>query len=289
VTRTVLLVGPGWLGAPTAAALAAGGARVYTLHRSAGAAPAGCVGLTGLLETAAMDSALLGALPSMIDELIITVAPSRVRGDDYTLYPAAAKGAAALAERLGVRSLVWVSSTGVYDRQDGAEVNEQTSIVPRDARVRALLDAEHRVSAAASQTPTPRSIRILRAAGLYGPGRDPAARFASGGTPPDTWCNFSWRDDVRDAIMHLLETTPRSPVEIFNCADGHPVRARDITRALSGLEPPTAPPAFTGITGSVRVGRSSQRVRVDALRATGWSPAMPTVFDGLRALGHTIA
>jgi nucleoside-diphosphate-sugar epimerase len=289
MSRTVLLVGPGWLGGATAEALATAGAHVYTLHRSAGAAPRGCTGLTGRIETAASDSAVLGVLPSVVDDIIVTVAPSRAHGDDYALYPTAAAGAVALAARLRVRSLLWVSSTGIYDRQDGSEVDERTPIIPRDARVRALFAAEQRIASAATDTPSPRVVRIIRAAGLYGPGRDPAARFASGGTAPEIWCNFSWRDDVLDALLHLLETAPKAPVETFNCADGSPVQAREITRALTGIEPPATVPAAAGISGVVRAGRSNQRVRVDALRATGWSPAMPTVFDGLRALGHTIA
>jgi nucleoside-diphosphate-sugar epimerase len=130
-------------------------------------------------------------------------------------------------------------------------------------------------------------VRIVRAAGLYGPGRDPAARFAAGATAADIWCNFSWRDDVRDAIAHLLDTPPAQTVERFNCADGTPVLAGDITMALTGRAP--APVDASPLDGKVRAGRSSQRVQVDALRATGWTPSMPTVFDGLRALGHAIA
>jgi nucleoside-diphosphate-sugar epimerase len=293
--RTILLVGPGWLGAPTASALAATGAEVITMHRSAGAAPAGCRGVTGRLENAAQDSVLLSALPRVVDDLVVTVAPSRTRGDSYDLYPAAAAGAVALASRLGVRSILWVSSTGVYDRQDGSEVSERTPIRPHDARVQALFDAEQCIlgwSSAGSATDgiatAPRVARVLRAAGLYGPGRDPANRFIAGTTPPDIWCNFSWRDDVRDAMLHLLVTPPATSAEVFNCADGHPVQAREITRALTG-DVPEAATVSRGITGAVRSGRSNQRVRVDALLATGWSPAMPTVFDGLRALGHTIA
>jgi len=38
----------------------------------------------------------------------------------------------------------------------------------------------------------------------------------------------------------------------------------------------------------VRSGRSNQRVNIDALLATGWRPAAPTVYDGLRLLGHQV-
>lgn len=285
MTRSILLVGPGWLGGPTAALLASQGAHVFTLQRSEAPPPAGCTAVTGHLETAATDNAVLSVLPRTIDHLVACVSPSRARGDDYGLYPAAAEGAAALADVLGCRSILWVSSTGVYDKQDGSVVTEQTPLRPADVRVQALADAEMYVARAANPR-VPRITRILRVAGLYGPGRDPAARFASGATPPEIWCNFAWRDDVRDAIAHLLATPPEAAVEIFNCADGHPVQAGEITRALTGRAPE---PSAVAPGGPVRAGRSNQRIMVDALKATGWTPSMPTVFDGLRALGHRIA
>jgi nucleoside-diphosphate-sugar epimerase len=286
MSRSVLLVGPGWLGGPTAALLASQGARVYTLQRSEAPAPAGCTAVTGHLETAADDHGVLSALPPTVDQLVVCVSPSRARGDDYGLYPAAAEGAAALADVLGCRSIVWVSSTGIYDRQDGSEVTEQSPLRPSDVRVQALADAEMYIARAANPR-VPRIVRILRVAGLYGPGRDPGPRFMSGATPPEIWCNFAWRDDVRDAIAHLLATPPEAAVETFNCADGHPVQAGEITRALTGQAPEAHAPPAPG--GPVRAGRSNQRILVDALKATGWSPSMPTVFDGLRALGHRIA
>lgn len=288
MTRTVLVVGPGWVGGPTATLLAAQGAEVFTLQRTKSPPLPGCRPVTGHLETAVRDPDLLGTLPRVVDHLVVCVAPSRARGDDYGLYPAAAEGAAALAETLRCRSVVWLSSTGVYDRHDGTVVHEQTPLRPADARVQALVDAEQHVARAADSG-TPRAVRILRVAGLYGPGRDPAPRFLTSAPPPDVWCNFAWRDDVRDAIAHLLATPPEAPVEVFNCADGHPVQAGEIVRALTGQVPDPAPAAATPAGAPVRAGRSNQRVSVDALRATGWTPTMPTVFDGLRALGHRIA
>jgi nucleoside-diphosphate-sugar epimerase len=290
MSRSILLVGPGWLGGPTAALLASQGNRVFTLQRSEAEPPAGCTAVTGHLETAAHDTAVLSALSRTVDHLVVCVSPSRARGDDYGLYPAAAEGATALADVLGCRSIVWVSSTGIYDRQDGSIVTEQTPLRPTDARVQALADAEMYIARAANPR-VPRIARIVRAAGLYGPGRDPAARFMSGATPADIWCNFAWRDDVRDAIAHLLATPPEAAVEIFNCADGNPVQAGEIYRALTGRAPDAATPTDRAAQpgAPVRAGRSNQRIVVDALKATGWSPSMPTVFDGLRALGHRIA
>lgn len=281
----VLLVGPGWLGAPAVEALAASGRyrRVWSVSRSARPAPAGGEALTGDITHGPNDPDLTARLTHPVAAIVVCVAPSGSRGDGYALYPAAARGVAALATALDVPRVVYISSTGVYDRQDGSAVDERTLIAPANDRVHALFDAELTVLATATST---RSAVVLRAAGLYGPGRDPAARFAAGATAPDIWCNFSWRDDVIGAIGHVLALPPTGHGTIYNCTDNHPVQAGDITEALTGVRQPTSPPAAAG--GAVRAGRSNQRISSAALIASGWTPSVPTVFDGLRRLGHPL-
>lgn len=294
---TVLLVGPGWLGQATAVRLAALGATVATLQRSATTSiGADIVALTGDIadaargpeRLAALQDIVRSAIQSPIDHLVVCIAPSRARGDDYGIYPEAAAGAAALARALGIRSVLYVSSTGVYDRHDGSVVTEQSTIEPHDARVQALYDAEQRIATVAREPDT--TVRIVRAAGLYGPQRDPAARLtAPAFAASDVWCNFSWRDDVVSAIAHLLQHDRTPGVHVFNCADGTPLRASSIASTLTG-RPVDASAADAPLDGAapVRSGRSNQRINVDALLATGWRPVAPTVYDGLRLLGHQV-
>ncbi|MDQ8160199.1 MAG: NAD-dependent epimerase/dehydratase family protein [Gemmatimonadota bacterium] len=296
---TILVVGPGWLGRPLAEQLAAAGHAVFTLQRSAptqGAPHAGITALTGDIATATEGhalAALRAILPAHIDHLVVCVAPSRARGDDYAIYPQAAAGAAALAHAMGIRSVLYVSSTGVYDRHDGSEVTEQSLITPHDARVQALYDAEQHIATVAHHADA--TVHIVRAAGLYGPQRDPAARladpafadpaFAAG----DVWCNFSWRDDVTSAITHLLQHDRAPGVRVFNCADGTPLRSSAIAATLSGRASHTTEQRAPVDPGApVRSGRSNQRINIDALLATGWRPVAPTVYDGLRLLGHQV-
>ena len=293
----VLVVGPGWLGQPVAAHLAALGGTVATLQRSARPSLSpDIVALTGDIAdatrgpapSASLHALVRSAFTGPIDHLIVCIAPSRARGDDYGLYPHAAAGAVALAQALHIRSILYVSSTGVYDRQDGSEVTEQSAITPRDARVQALYDAEQLIATLARDPHA--TAHILRAAGLYGPQRDPAARladpaFAAG----DVWCNFSWRDDVISAIVHLLQHDRAPGVRVFNCADGTPLRSSAIAAAVTGRAI-AAPVARDPIDrdAPVRSGRSNQRINVDALLATGWRQVAPTVYDGLRLLGHQV-
>lgn len=280
----LLLVGPGWLGAPAAEQLAQSGryGRVLVASRSGRAAPAGCVALPADITRGDADAAIANALTAPLAAIVVCVAPSRARGDSYAIYPAAARGVAELANTLDARAVVYVSSTGVYDRQDGSAVDERSLIAPTSDRVRALFDAELTVLAAATRD---RHAVVLRAAGLYGPGRDPGPRFAAGATAPDTWCNFSWRDDVIAAIDHVLAAAPTGHGVIYNCTDNHPVQAGDITFALTNTRPILATPE---VDRGVRAGRSNQRISSAALVASGWQPQVPTVFEGLRRLGHQL-
>ncbi len=301
VIGSVLVVGPGWLGAPLARQLAERGANVFTLQRSAatnfesrGAPDAARItAISGDLGSVAMDASALATLrsqlPAQIDHLIVCIAPSRARGDDYGIYPRAARGATALASAMGTRHLLYVSSTGVYDRHDGSVVTEESIIEPGDARVQALYDAEQAISAAGDDGIA--AVHIVRAAGLYGPQRDPAARLADPAfASANVWCNFSWRDDVIAAITHLSVHDLTPGVRTFNCADGTPLRSNDITATVTGrpVATTTLQSAESNRNAPVRSGRSNQRISVDALLATGWRPVVPTVYDGLRLLGHTI-
>jgi len=299
----IVLVGPGWLGAPLAATLAASqasslvarhprqpataeaGGRVWTVRRTPGPAPAGCHGLVGDLAEPAGGHALQEALRAQgverVAQVIVAVAPSRARGDDYGIYPAVAGGARLLATALGARQLLWISSTGVYGEQDGRVVPESMPHpTNRDPRVEALLLAESRILEAAADGVGP---IVLRPAGLYGPGRDPAPRFRSAVGALDRWCNFSWRDDVIAAVQHLLDHPPAGPAT-FNCTDDTPVEAWRIVQALTGAKPL---PGSSG-DGETAGGRSNQRVSSAALKATGWQPTVPSIFDGLERLGHAL-
>jgi nucleoside-diphosphate-sugar epimerase len=310
----VLVVGAGWLGSAIATAWQGGGTPVSTFSRSVPAhatrhvAADGIRSLRGDIAEASSErglESLVAATPGGIEHVVLCVAPSKERGDSYgSLYPAAARGAVRLADALGARSLLYTSSTGVYGVTDGAVVREDTLIVPRDARQRALLDAEEAILGDAAATSFRRI--VVRVAGLYGPGRDPARRFLADDDAgaAGRWTNLAWRDDVVGAVLHLqTQRNGTASLGLFNCADGHPVLAADIRRALRG--PADAPPTPDSATeagalpprdaarlspasDAIATVRSNQRVSVERLLATGWTPAVPTVYDGLVKLGHVV-
>jgi len=280
-----MVAGPGWLGSAAAERWAQQGHQVWTLRRSAGPAPAGCTGLVGNLAEARPSA----DWPTRIDHLVAAVPPSSAT-DGGQPYAAAAAGAARLASALGARSLTWISSTGVYDRQDGPVVDESTPIdAAASHRVRTLWEAEQ---ALMSHDDAALAVTILRASGLYGPGRDPARRYTPALPDPDRWTNFAWRDDVIAAIEQVGFAAVAGTRRCFNCSDGHSMRAGDIVRALHGVWPePSAQDTASAHNMPVSSGPpriSNQRVSAAALLAEGWTPSMPTVLHGLKALGHTL-
>ena len=99
----ILLVGPGWLGAPAAEFLArsrAGRGKVIAVSRSHRPAPAGCESLQADITRGADDPAF-AVLSAPLQAIVVCVAPSTARGDSYAVYPAAARGTASLAAAFG--------------------------------------------------------------------------------------------------------------------------------------------------------------------------------------------
>lgn len=297
VPSRVLVLGAGWLGAPLADAYAADGAQVTTVRRSPHAPPAGGRAVPFDLHTLTAPDA--PAIPDTLRDhavVLAMVAPDRARGDDHgRTYPSAAAAAVRIALETGARALCWVSSTGVYGYDDGREVTEDTPRSADSPSQRALCDAEDLILDAARDT---LRVGVLRASGLYGPGRDPAARYrdtAALAPRAAHWVNLAWRDDVIAAIRcwttHAL--SPVAPPRILNVSDSTPLTVAECARLVARADGrafvmPAAIPAAsaTGGTGAAPM-RSNQRIRVDALRALGWTPTVPSLHAGLLRLGYT--
>ncbi len=294
----MLVIGNGWLGSALADVVRRAGGEAWGMRRTEPAAGSPGSGDTIVGDVTSWDALstndtvtpLPAAMPARVDVVVLCVSPSRQRGDTHeSTYPASARGAVRLAAALGARVLLHVSSTGVYARDDGTIVTETTPVARGDTRQRALADAEDAIWHA--EAPRAFGRVVLRVAGLYGPARDPAGRFADVTSLDDEgayYTNFAWRDDVVSAIRHLT-SSPRhdAGTHCYNCADGVPVLAHEIVRALSHAPDDALPPSPANTARTQRT-RSNQRVSVDALLGTGWSPAVPDVYRGLELLGHSV-
>ncbi len=106
------------------------------------------------------------------DALLVSVQPGQT-GD-----PVLARFAAILAAAPALRTVVYLSTVGVFGDHGGAWIDERTTPVPESERGRARLAAERDWLALGARSG--KSVQVLRLAGIYGPGRNALADLAAG-------------------------------------------------------------------------------------------------------------
>ncbi|MCR4411874.1 MAG: SDR family oxidoreductase [Thermoguttaceae bacterium] len=177
--------------------------------------------------------------------------------------------------------IVYLSSTAVYGRADGAWVDEDSPCRPDRQSGRIVLAAEEVLRRHALSDRTV----ILRLAGLYGPGRLPKMADVLAGkplvVPASAYVNLIYVDDAVSAVLaaESRATAPRT----YNVADGHPVARREFYRALATrlgrpaveFAEPTAEQAAEVRGGDKRV--SNRRMREEL----GIALICPTYREGL--------
>jgi nucleoside-diphosphate-sugar epimerase len=222
---TWVVLGAGYTGGALASRLVTEGQRVIVTRRSSEKAAAVALPLGDRATGIAMDLADPASLVFPLDSIVVCLAAP---GPD----PAGEIGALVHAAR-GCERLVYVSSTAVYAPGGGAWVDESWPIAPITASGRARVAAEAALPADAI---------MLRAAGIYGPGRGLVERIR-GGTyriVGDGRAHVSriHVDDLVDAIIRAGATTFAGPV---NVADDDPApigEVADTVAAHFGLPPP---------------------------------------------------
>ncbi len=144
-------------------------------------------------------------------------------------------------EGAGIRRFVYLGSTAVYGSTDADWVDEETPVRPDSPRARARHAAEEALRAAHRERGFP-SI-IVRAPGIYGPGRTLADRIRRGAyRVPGDGSNFMNRIHVEDLAAGLLAAAERGQEgATYVVSDDCPERARvvaDFCAALVGAPPP---------------------------------------------------
>ncbi len=270
----IVVLGAGYVGNAFARAAAADARNtVWAVRRTATQSADGVTWLRGDIASGVVEH-----LPSRLDAVVLTVAPSRGADAYDATYPPSAAAAVAVARASGARCFLYTSSTGVYGGHDGAWVTETTERLAVGGANAALIAAEDIILASELAAPT-----VLRVAGIYGPGRDPRARMRKAEALPqrgEYWTNLAHRDDIVSAMLHVL-ALPAAP-RVLNVSDGSPRRAADVARWLAELE--GTDPATLSFSNDAARSRNDQRVSNAALVATGWVPAYPSFREGF-ALG----
>jgi nucleoside-diphosphate-sugar epimerase len=196
-----------------------------------------------------------------------------------------------LAHAQRLRSIVYLSTIGVYGDHSGAWVDEATPPQPGAARSRERLAAEQAWLDFGARRGI--AVAILRLAGIYGPGQNALVQIARGTArrivKPGQVFNRIHVGDIAQAIDAAFA---RRAFGIFNVADDEPTPPADpivFAAQLMGVEaPPEIPfeqaaPSMSPM--ALSFWQECRRARNDKLkRELGVSLRYPTYREGLRAL-----
>jgi nucleoside-diphosphate-sugar epimerase len=197
----------------------------------------------------------------------------------------------ALAHARHLRTIVYLSTVGVYGDHGGEWVDETTPPRPGSARGRARLDAERAWQRLGARCGA--AVAILRLAGIYGPGQNALVQIKQGNArrvvKPGQVFN---RIHVADIAQAIDAAFARKVGGIFNVADDEPSAPSDplaFAAQLLGRDPPPevpfdeAAPLLSPM--ALSFWQECRRVRNDRLkRELGVSLLYPTYREGLRAL-----
>jgi nucleoside-diphosphate-sugar epimerase len=187
------------------------------------------------------------------------------------------------------KSIVYLSTVGVYGDHGGAWVDEESECRPVSKRSRERIAAEHAWRQFAAETGVP--LAVIRLAGIYGPGRGPFEKIKRGTAQrivkPGQVFNRIHVDDVAQIVEAAFAQRADG---IFNGVDDAPAPPEDViayAATLLGLpQPPEVPVETAELSPMARsFYGESKRVRNDSVKdELGVRLAYPTYREGLRAV-----
>lgn len=288
----VLILGCGYSGQAIARRLTtAGHAVTGTTTREARFAAIAASGATPALLNLREDSHhtdLIGLLRCH-RAVVIAIGPLRTEGEDFIdLTP---QIVATLQSVQWRGPIVYLSSTGIYGNQQGGWVDEETPPAhPLGPRGELRLTVETALFAAHRQWHA--KVRILRLAGIYGPGRHLGLRLKGGNyrvveATPELVVNRIHVDDLAQTVFRALHYGKDGTAYVV--ADGHPAGLRqvaDYTAALMGLPSPPGEPfeAARARMGEANIHLIADRKQCDNRRLReelGVTLGYPTYREGL--------
>nr|WP_043845041.1 SDR family oxidoreductase [Arthrobacter crystallopoietes] len=271
VRGTVVIIGCGDLGTEAGLRFAEAGYQVQGWRRRPALLPAPITGVRADLG---------GALPELpADTQVVVFAPAApersVAAYEATYLHGLARTLDAVDARPGEPpSVLLVSSTAVYGDAYGAWVDEGTTPVPSTPTGQVLLQAEELLRRRRPDG------RILRLAGIYGPGRTRLIDQVRTGTAAAgaSITNRIHRDDAAAAIAHLVLTG--APPGTYIGVDDEPVEMSDVVAFLAremGLPVPGPRERESSRGGNRRLSNAR-------LRSTGFRFAYPDYRAGYRSV-----
>jgi nucleoside-diphosphate-sugar epimerase len=227
--ETVLIIGYGDIGRRVATLSRQRGWRVNALTRQSVTArqisAQGLVGYVGDLD----QPDKLPALPTA-DSLIFYFAPPPPQGSDD---PRLHAFLSSIPREVSPRKIVYIGTSGVYGDHQGAWVTEEGAVKPSTDRARRRLAAENLLYDWERREGVP--VVILRAGGIYGPGRLPVERLRQG-TPVlrEEDCGYTNRIHADDLAAVCVAAAERGH-GVYNVSDGHPGTMTDYFNRVADL------------------------------------------------------
>ncbi len=243
MTKHLLVAGLGYSGTAVAKAALAAGFRVTgTARHPASARPPEGVALVGFADFAQV-------LPAAT-HLLVTAAPGEA-GDPVLAAHGPAVRAAGLAK--GLTWVGYISTTGVYGDHGGDWVDEATPPAPTQDRTRRRVAAEQAWAALAGT----RAVDVLRAGGIYGPGRSVLDELRDGTArrtvKPGHAFSRIHRDDIALAVLAAIGTAAPTGLRLFNLVDDAPAESAEVVEFGSGLLGMAPPPAIPFAEAAARL------------------------------------
>jgi nucleoside-diphosphate-sugar epimerase len=231
------------------------------------------------------DGANAAAALAQADYALVSIPP------DENGEPVLASLGDALAAGRRLRSVVYLSTVGVYGDRDGGWVDEQTPVAPASERSRRRLAAEQAWQQFGGREAVP--IAVLRLAGIYGPGQNALVALARGKARRILKAGQIFnRIHVADIAQAIDAAFARRANGVFNIADDEPTPPADpivFAAKLLGREPPPeiafddAAPSMSPM--ALSFWQECRRVRNDKLkRELGVTLRYPSYREGLTAL-----
>ncbi|MBC2690566.1 SDR family oxidoreductase [Pseudomonas kielensis] len=276
---SVLIAGCGDVGGRLAEQMLAKGWQVYGLRRTIANLPAGVIGVAGdLFNEDCPETWPVGA----VDYLVYCAAATDHDEAGYrAAYVQGLRNVLGWLDDYGQvpERLLFVSSSSVYEQQDGGWVDETSAAKASAYSGRVMLEAEQ--VALGSGIPA----SVVRLTGIYGPGREwlltQVRRGYRVAVDPPLYGNRIHADDAAGLLAFLLNADQQGVV-LDDCYIGVDDAPAPLAEVVAWLR------EYLGVTewaedASVRR-TGSKRCSNARARALGWAPHYPSYREGYGAI-----
>ena len=190
---------------------------------------------------------------------------------------------------LGIEACVYLSSTSVYGRRDGAWTDESTELKPTSPLGEARAESERVYREIFEEHGFP--MRICRAPGIYGPGRTLRQRLESGAyrrlEDEQLWVSRIHVEDLVDGLIAAWQVGKSG--EVYLLCDDEPVTSEEYAQLTASLLAVPLPPATDRDDIRKDLSRTAFERRVGDRRCSnrrmreelGVIPRYPSVREGL--------